>query len=106
VSSKQSPSELEEIVPSPEESSLRDPEIIPEEQGPPETPVVHKSAAPAEPPLEPTLSALKKSITKRKMSPKQPLTQDTTEKSPIGPSAKKAKKTAPSMPSPRLAQLL
>jgi len=100
-SSKQSPLEIEEIVSSPEESSLRDPKITPEEQDPPE-----KSAAPVEPPSEPTLSALKKSITKRKLSPKQPPTQGPIEKSPTEPSTKKAKKTAPSVPSPRLAQLL
>jgi len=52
------------------------------------------------------LSALKKSIAKIKLSPKQPPTQGPTEKSPIEPSAKKAKKTAPSVPSLRLAQLL
>jgi len=39
-SSKQSPPEIEEIVSSPEESSLRDQEITPEEQGPPESPTV------------------------------------------------------------------
>jgi len=52
------------------------------------------------------LSALKKSITKRKLSPKHPSTQGPTEKSPIEPSAKKAKKSTPSVPSPRLTQLL
>ena len=105
-SSKQSPPEIEKIVSCPEESSLRNPEITLEEQGLPETPVVSKSAAPTEPPSEPTLSALKKSIVKRKLSPKQPRTQGPTEKSPTEPSAKKAKKTAPSTPSHRLAQLL
>ena len=105
-SSKQSPPEIEEIIFSPEELSLQDPEITPEEQGPPKTPAVSKSAASAEPPSKPTLSAPKKSIAKRKLSPKQPPTQGPTEKSPIKPSAKKAKKTAPLVPSSRLAQLL
>jgi len=75
-------------------------------KGPPETLTISKYAAPAEPSSEPTLSALKKSIAKRKLSPKQPPIQGLTEKSPIQPSAKKAKKTTPSVPSPRLAQLL
>jgi len=62
--SKRSPPEIEEIVSSPEA------EITPEEQGPPDTPAVSKGAAPAEPSPEPTLSTLKKSIVKRKLSPK------------------------------------
>jgi len=82
-SSKQSPSEIEEIVSSPEESSLGTPEIIPKEQGPPEISAVSKGAAAAEPSLEPTLSALKKSIAKRTLSPKQPPSQDPIEKSLI-----------------------
>jgi len=81
-------------------------EITPEEQGPPEIPAVSKGAAPAEPSPKPTLSAFKKSIVKRKLSPKHPSTQGPTEKYPLEPSAKKAKKTTPSVPSPRLAQLL
>jgi len=59
-SSKQSPPKIEEIVSSPEESSLRDSEITPEEQGPPKTPIVNKSAALVEPPSEQALSALQK----------------------------------------------
>jgi len=105
-SSKQSPPEIEEIVSSPEGSSLRDPEITPEEQGPPESPPVRKDAAPAKPSQEPTLSALKKFIVKRKLSPKHPSTQGLTEKSPIGPSTKRSKKTTPLVPSLRLTQLL
>jgi len=105
-SSKQSPPVIEEIVCSLKESPLRDLEITPEEQGFPKTSAVSMGTTPAEPTSEPTLSALKKSIAKRKLSPKQPPTQDPIEKSPVEPSAKKAKKTAPSVPSSKLAQLL
>jgi len=105
-SSKQSPPEIEEIVSSPEESSLKTPEITLEELGPPEIPTVSKGAAPAEPSLEPTLSSLKIFIVKRKVSPKHPSTQGPTEKSPIEPSAKKTKKSTPLVPSPRHTQLL
>ena len=104
--SRQSLPVIEEIVSSLEGSPLRDPEITPREQGSPQTPAVSKGTAPAEPSSEPTLSALKKSIAKRKLSPKQPPTQGPTERSPIEPSAKKAKKAAPSVSSSKLAQLL
>ena len=105
-SSKHSPLVIKEIVSSPEESPLRDPEITPGEQGSPKTPAVRTGTTPAELTSEPTLSALKKSISKRKLSPKQPPTQGPTKRSSLDPSAQKAKKSAPSVPSSKLAQLL
>jgi len=69
-SSKQCPPVIEEIVSSPKESPIRDPEIIPSEQGSLKTSAVSSGTAPAEPTPKPTLSALKKSFVKRKLSPK------------------------------------
>jgi len=97
---------IEEFVSSSEESPLRHPKITPEEQGSPKTPAVSTGTAPAEPTPEPTLSVLKKSTAKRKLSLKQPPTQGPAERSPVELSAKKAKKAAPSTTSSKLTQLL
>jgi len=101
-SSKQSLPEIEEILSSPEESSLRDPEITPKEQGPPKSPTVRKDAAPTELSPELTLSALKKSIAKRKLSPKHPFTQGPTEKSLLSLVQKEPRKQLPQCPHPYL----
>jgi len=92
---------IEEIVSSLEESPLKDPEITPGEQGSPKTPAVSMDATPAEPTPEPTLSTLKKSIAKRKLSPKQPPTQGPTERSPVE-LLKRPRKLLPHCPHPNL----
>ena len=82
-SSKQSLPLVEEIVSSPESSPVRDSRNTPGEQGSPQTLVVSKGKAPAEPTSEPTLSSFMKSVAKRKVSPKQPFTQGPAERSSL-----------------------
>ena len=99
-----------EIVSSPEGFPVRDYRNTPGEQDSPQTPVVGKGKAPAEPIFEPTLFSFKtppkKSVVKRKVSPKQSSTQGPAERPSLEPRSKKGKKAIPSTTSSKLTQLL
>jgi len=109
-SSKQAPPLVEEIVSSLESSPVRDSGNTPGEYDSPQTPIVSKGKAAAEPTSEPTLSSFKtpskKTVAKRKVSLEQPSMQGPAKRSSLEPSAKKAKKASPSTTSSKLAQLL
>jgi len=104
--SKQAPPLVEEIVPSPEGSPVRDSGTSSTKQA---TPAVRAGKAPAESSSSPTSKILEtpssRSSSKWKASPKQASKQGPIEgESSAGPKAKKAKSAAPT--SSKLAQLL
>ena len=102
--SEQQPTLIEEIVPSPESSPVREKRKAPAEQGSPQvsyaqTPATNKGKGPAEQSLKPTpptsKTHSKTTSSKRKVSLKQVPNQGPTEDEPVEPSCKKARKANP-----------